>query len=280
LKRPVLIALVGVLAWGSIGAAEPALIALVVPGRPGTPEEAAPTLARFSAAVAEGAGLPAGSLETVYEPDPDAGRALLEKGADYAVLPLSLLLAWEEELGGLTPLAQVRTERGSDERFALVLPRGAEPGLAGLRIQGTACVEPEFVRRVVLAGHAGAAETRPVFVRRTLSALRRLPGSEGEAVLLDEAQADALGSLPFAGELQTVLTSDAWPALFFVALDRAARPASEHEALGRGLATLHDSEPGRVLAADMLLERFVEPDRERLARARKLFRGKTAGAGE
>ena len=72
---------------------------------------------------------------------------------------------------------------------------------------GSACLDDRFIRRVVLEGAAGAEGSDPVFARRTLSALRKLPEQKDEAVLLDEAQAEALDSLPFGDHLEAVFRS-------------------------------------------------------------------------
>lgn len=255
-------------------------LALVVPGQPGTTEEAAPTLARWAAHLAGAMGRPEETVRVAYYPEPEEGRASLEGEAGYAMLPLALVLAWEETLGGLTPLALAETERGTHQRWTLVRPRGSARDLSGITVQGTACVDPRFVRRVILDGLPGAAASRPVFVRRTLSALRALPDDATGAVLLSEPEAEALPSLPFAARLATLHRSAPLPDLVVVALDRVGRPPGEREDLRRALLALHRSPEGAAIAADLRLTRFMPPDAEGLARARKLYRGPEEMEGE
>jgi hypothetical protein len=274
-RRTLALALVLAAAPGSLTAAEPVIVSVVAPGQPGTTEDAAPTLSRLAAHLETSLGRAPGSVRITYFPERDEGRASLD-GAAYAFLPLALALAWEKELGGLRVLAQVETERGTTESFALVRPRGSPPGLGGVTVRGSACVDARFVRRVILAGAEGAEGSEPVFARRTLSALRKLPDQPDAAVLVDEAQAEALDSLPFGDRLEAVFRSSPRPGVLVVALVRAARPEEEIADLRRALLSLHRTPEGAELAADMRMTRYVPPDEAAIDAARTLYGGGAA----
>ena len=79
--------------------------------------------------------------------------------------------------------------------------------MAGFTLLSVAGYAPDFVRHSALKGWALPADVKIEATGQVLSALRRAAGGEPVAVLLDQTQASALATLPFAAELKAVTES-------------------------------------------------------------------------
>ena len=102
----------------------------------------------------------------------------------------------------LTPLVQADVaDIGVQQRWTLVAKAGrvtAPASMAGFTILSTAGYAPDFVRHSALEAWALPADVKIEPTGQILSALRRVAAGEPVAVLLDQTQAAALASLPFA----------------------------------------------------------------------------------
>jgi hypothetical protein len=223
------------------------------PGYPGGAGDAQPFVDQFAGAAAAAAGWPAGSLVAVYDPTEEGGLAKLG-GADavLAFVPYPFYVEHAAQLH-LTPLVQADlTDIGPQQRWTLVAKTGRVTGpssLAGFTILGVAGYAPDFVRHSALQGWALPPDVKIESTGQVLSALRRAAAGEPVAVLLDQTQAAALPSLPFAAELKAVMQSAELPvAIIAVVGSRmdAARARSLQAALlkmghgsGNALSALH-----------------------------------------
>jgi len=253
----------------------PAPLALVAcaPGFPGTTEEAQPAMDGLARALERTAALPQGALGATYLPGEADGVARLGKpDAGLALVSLPFFLRHGAALG-LTPRLQVElTGAGLLERWALIARKGrvAKPAdLAGLTVLSTAGYAPDFVRGALgpfgrLPAAATVAPTAQV-----LSALRRAAAGADVAVLLDGAQAEALATLPFAGELEVVARSAPVPRAL-VATVGARLPPARWPALERGLLGLAADPQGAAALAGIRMVRFTPLDQPALAAARAM----------
>src|ERR1700722_6579844 len=201
------------------------------PGYPGGAGDAQPFVDQFAGAAAAAAGWPTGSLVAVYDPTEEGGLAKL--GAADAVLafvPYPFYVEHAAQLH-LTPLVQADlTDIGPQQRWTLVAKSGRITGpssMAGFTILSVAGYAPDFVRHSALEGWALPPDVKIESTGQVLSALRRVAAGEPVAALLDQTQAAALPSLPFAGELKAVTQSPELPVAIIavvgsrVAADRA-----------------------------------------------------------
>jgi hypothetical protein len=243
------------------------------PGYPGTTAEAQPHLDALAAALVRLAGWPDGALQATYLPGEQAGLArLAQADAALALVPLPFLLQHGSSLG-LTARLQVATaEVGTQERWSLVARKGrlaSGADLAGLGVSSIAGYAPAFVRGAAGPAFQVPASARVVFSVQVLSALRKAASSGEVAVLLDGAQARALPTLPFAGELEVVASSPPVPTALLATVGRRL-PEARWRELERALLSLADDPRGAAALAGIRMVRFSPIDATALAAARRL----------
>jgi hypothetical protein len=232
------------------------------PGYPGGAGDAQPLLDQFTNAAVAISGWPPQSLVSVYDPTEEGGLAKL-KSADavLAFVPYPFFVEHAGELQ-LTPLVQADvTDIGPQQRWTLVAKSGRVAGPAsmqGLTILSVAGYAPNFVRHVALEGWALPPDVRIESTGQILSALRRVAAGEPLAVLLDQSQAAALASLPFAGDLKTVTQSAELP-VALIAVVGSRLPAGRAQTLKAGLLKMGQAPPGADSLAPLRLRGFVQP---------------------
>jgi hypothetical protein len=193
------------------------------PGYPGGAGDAQPLLDQFAGAAVAASGWPAGSLVAIYDPTEEGGLAKLS-GADavLAFVPYPFFVEHAAQLH-LTPLVQADVaDIGPQQRWTLVAKSGRITGpasMAGYTVLSTAGYAPDFVRQSALQGWALPPDVKIEATGQILSALRRVAAGEPIAVLLDQTQAAALPSLPFATELKAVMQSPELPVAFIAVVD-------------------------------------------------------------
>jgi len=181
------------------------------PGYPGGAGDAQPLLDQFASAAVATSGWPAGSLAAVYDPTEEGGLAKL-RGPDavLAFVPYPFFVKHAAELH-LTPLVQADvTDIGSQQRWTLVAKSGrvTEPkSMAGYTLLSVAGYAPDFVRHSALEGWPLPPDVKIESTGQILGALRRIAAGEPVAALLDQTQAAALPTLPFAADLKAVAQS-------------------------------------------------------------------------
>lgn len=239
-----------------------ATLVFCAPGYPGAAGDAQPFVDKFAAAAAASAGWPAGSLAAVYDPTEEGGITKL--GSSDAVLAFVPYPFYVEHAASLhlMPLAQADvTGTGTQERWSLVAKSGAvsgPPSLAGYTVLSVAGYAPDFVRHSALQAWALPADVRIESTGQILSALRRVASGERVAALLDQTQAAALATLPFANQIKTVAQSPQLPVALIVAVD-SRLPAARVRAFQEGLLKMgHDAHAADTLSS-LRLRGFTQP---------------------
>jgi hypothetical protein len=232
------------------------------PGYPGGAADAQPFLDTFATAAAAAAQWPAGSLTAAYDATESGGlEKLAQPDAALAFVPYPFYFEHATALH-LVPLVQADvTDVGVQERWTLVAKKGKVSGpasMAGYTILSIAGYAPDFVRASALAAWGLPADVKITQAGQVLSALRRATSGEAVAVLLDATQTNALASLPFAGDLQSVAQSAPLPAAILAVVD-ARLPKARADALRDALLNLSKSAPGADALANLRLQRFVLP---------------------
>jgi hypothetical protein len=219
-------------------AAAIATLVFCAPGYPGGAGDAQPYVDEFAKAAAAAAGWPHDSLAALYDPTEAGGLAKL-KSADAALafVPYPFFVQYGAELH-LRPLVQADVVgTGPQERWTLVGKTGHASGaaaLAGYTILSVAGYAPEFVRHAALGAFGLPADVKVEYTGQILSALRRVAAGEPVVALLDQTQAIALPTLPFAAQLQTVTESPALPVALLAVVD-ARLPAARVQSLQAAL---------------------------------------------
>jgi hypothetical protein len=244
-------------------AAALATLVFCAPGYPGGAGDAQPLVDQFANAAAAASGWPAGSLAAVYDPTEEGGLAKLRNpDASLAFVPYPFFVEHAAQLH-LMPLAQADiADVGTEQRWSLVAKSGRvtdAKSMAGYTILSVAGYAPDFVRHSALASWALPPDVKIEATGQVLSVLRRIAAGEPVAALLDQTQAAALATLPFAADLKTVAQSPPLPVALIAAVDSrltAARVQALQAALlrmGRG------SGPGADSLAPLRIRGFVPP---------------------
>ncbi|HME37667.1 MAG TPA: PhnD/SsuA/transferrin family substrate-binding protein [Steroidobacteraceae bacterium] len=232
------------------------------PGYPGAAGDAQPLVDQFAGAAAAASGWPAGSLAAVYDPTEEGGLAKLgQADAVLAFVPYPFFVEHAAQLH-LTPLVQADvTDVGPQQRWTLVAKAGRIAGpasMAGYTLLSVAGYAPDFVRHGALAAWALPPDVKIQATGQILSVLRRVAAGEPVAALLDQTQAAALPSLPFAAELKAVTQSEELPvAVIAVVGSRIA--AARARALQTALLKMGREPGGADTLGPLRLHGFVLP---------------------
>lgn len=246
----------------TVFAAALATLVFCAPGYPGGAGDAQPLLDQFARAAVAASGWPAGSLVAVYDPTEEGGLAKLNQAdAVLAFVPYPFFVEHAAELH-LTPLVQADVaDVGPQQRWTLVAKSGRVSGpasMSGFTILSVAGYAPDFVRHSALYGWALPPDVKIESTGQILSALRRVAAGEPVAALLDQTQAAALPSLPFAGELKAVTQSPELPvALIAVVGSRVA--ADRARALQNALLKMGHASGSTDTLGPLRLRGFVLP---------------------
>jgi hypothetical protein len=218
---------------------------------------------KFATAASAAAGWPAGSLAAVYDPSEQGGLAkLASPDAALAFVPYAFFVQHGAQLH-LTPLAQADvTGVGSSERWSLVAKAGATAdatSLAGDTLLSSAGYAPDFVRHQALASWLLPQSVKIESTGQILSALRRIASGEPVVALLDQTQAVALPTLPFAAQLRTVAQSGLLPVALVAVVDNRL-PANRARTLQAALLKLGHAAGEAETLAQLHLQGFVLPE--------------------
>jgi hypothetical protein len=239
-----------------------ATLVFCAPGYPGGAGDAQPLVDRFATAAAADSGWPANSLTAVYDPTEEGGLAkLMQADAALAFIPYPFFVEHAVQLH-LSALVQADvTDVGPRQRWTLVAKAGrvTTPGsMSGYSLLSVAGYAPDFVRHDALASWALPVDVKIQSTGQILSALRRVAAGEPVAALLDQTQAAALPSLPFAGEIQTVTQSAELPVALIVVVG-ARLPAARAKSLQTALLKMGQSAAGADSLGPLRLRGFVLP---------------------
>jgi hypothetical protein len=244
-------------------AATLATLVFCAPGYPGGAGDAQPLIDQFTNAAVAISGWPAGSLAAVYDPTEEGGLAKLSSAdAVLAFVPYPFFVEHAAQLH-LTPLVQADVaDVGPQQRWTLVAKSGHVTGPAsmpGYTILSVAGYAPNFVRHIALEGWVLPSDVKIESTGQILSALRRVAGGEPVAVLLDQTQAAALQSLPFASELKVVMRSAELPVAIIAVVDSRVA-AGRARALQAGLLKMGRVSGSADSLAPLRLHGFVQPN--------------------
>jgi hypothetical protein len=243
-------------------AAAASTLVFCAPGYPGGAGDAQPYVDQFAAAAVAAAGWPTGSLSAVYDPTEQGGLAKLGTAdAVLAFVPYPFFVEHSSQLH-LTPLAQADVEGvGTREKWTLVAKNGRVTGaasLTGYTIVSVAGYAPEFVRHSALSAWEVPASVKIEPVGQILSALRRVAAGEQIVALLDQTQATAMPTLPFASDLKVVLQSPDLP-VAIVAVVNNRVPAARAKTFQAGLLKMGKAGGATDTLGSLKLLGFVLP---------------------
>lgn len=239
-----------------------ATLVFCAPGYPGGAGDAQPFVDQFASAAAASAGWPAGSLAAIYDPTEQGGLTrLANPDAVLAFVPYPFFVEHATQLH-LAPLAQADVAgTGTTERWTLVERSGRPTGAASLNgytILSVAGYSPSFVKQSALGAWTLPEGVKVQSTGQILSALRRVASGDPVVALLDQTQAAALPTLPFAGQLTSVLQSPPLPVAILAVVGSRLTAARAH-ALQSGLLKMGHAGASTDTLGSLHLQGFVMP---------------------
>src|SRR6202166_4430226 len=246
----------------TVFAAALATLVFCAPGYPGGAGDAQPLIDQFAHDAVTVSGWPAGSLVAVYDPSEESGLAKLRSpDAGLAFVPYPFFVKHAAELH-LTPLLQADVaDIGPQQRWTLVAKSGRVPdpkSMAGYTILSVAGYAPDFVRHFALEGWTLPPDVKIEATGQILGALRKVAAGEPVVALLDQTQASALASLPFAAQLKAVTQSPELP-VAIVAVVESRVTAARARALQAGFLKMGHAPGSADSLGPLRLHGFVLP---------------------
>jgi hypothetical protein len=243
-------------------AAAVATLVFCAPGYPGGAGDAQAYVDQFAKSAAASAGWNSGSLAAIYDPTEQGGLSKLSnKDSVLTFVPYAFYVQYAAQLH-LSPLAQADVVAvGTTERWTLVAKAGGPADAASLKgytILSVAGYAPEFVRRSALQAWDLSADVKIESAGQILSALRRVVAGEKVAVLLDQTQAAALPTLPFAAQIKTLTQSAPLPVAIVAVIDSRV-PAARAKAFQAALLKLGSAAGDADALSALHLKGFVAP---------------------
>src|ERR1700761_7802809 len=240
-----------------------ATLVFCAPGYPGGAGDAQPFVDQFAGAAVKAADWPTGSLAAIYDPTDEGSMAKLGSAdAVLAFVPYPFFVEHGAQLH-LAPIAQADVVgTGTQQKWTLVAKTGKVTGaasLAGYTILSVAGYAPEFVKHSALAAWTLPADVKVETTGQILSALRRVASGEPVVALLDQTQAAALATLPFASQLKTLVQSGPLPVALIAVVDSRV-PAAKAKAFQAALVKLNAAPGGADTLASLRLKGFVPPN--------------------
>jgi ABC-type phosphate/phosphonate transport system substrate-binding protein len=240
-----------------------ATLVFCAPGYPGGSGDAQPFVDQFAKAAAASAGWKPDSLAAAYDPTEQGGLTKLgEKDTVLAFVPYAFYVQHAAALH-LAPLAQADVAGvGTQEHWTLVGKAGGPvtgpASMTGYTVLSVAGYAPEFVKRSALAAWTLPADAKVEATGQILSALRRVASGEPVLALLDQTQAAALSTLPFAAQIKTLTQSAALPVALITVVD-SRLPEVRAKEFQAALIKLNTTSGGAEMLASLKLKGFVLP---------------------
>ncbi|NOZ01758.1 MAG: phosphate/phosphite/phosphonate ABC transporter substrate-binding protein [Deltaproteobacteria bacterium] len=190
----------------------------------------------------------------------DCGKYLADKKPHFIIPSLGFYLEHRKS-DHLVPLAQPRVNGGSTDTWRVLVRKGEFKSLDDLKgktLGGTLCTEPRFLKKVVFRG---AVDPEKFFKlkpsKRALRPLRNLAAGRLDAVLINNQQYEALGSLPFAKDLEAVFTSKPMP-LPGVFADARRSDQKERERFRKAMIAFCGHPDGKSFCELFGIDRFAQ----------------------
>jgi hypothetical protein len=203
------------------------------------------------------------SFNSVFITKPDECRKqMAEKNPKFAITSLGLYLELRNP-HNLVPVVQPRIKGRTSERYRVMVQKDKYKSLDELKgktLGGTVLEEPSFIGKIVFAGKYDPASffiLKPS--NQAIRALRSLDKGELDAVILNEQQFGALGSLHREKPLEAVFESAEIPLMGVVA-NSAITTAEERARFGKALEGMCTDAEGKKLCELFGVESFVNVD--------------------
>lgn len=241
----------------------PITVLICYPGGKVNSQEAKSVTDSMLQILEESGGWPRGTISSQFTSESeDCRKYLTEKKPQFAITSLGIFLEHRADLN-LLPLVQLRIQGSSTDTYRILVRQGAFTSIEELKgkiLGGSLLQDPTFLKRIIFQGSVDPASYFTLQnSRRVLRSLRDLSMGKLDAVMVNDQQYQALGSLPFADQLQVVFTSKAVP-LLGVAANGNSTSADDRRRFSQALYNICSRQNGKQLCELFGLEAFVPAD--------------------
>ena len=235
-------------------------ILICYPGGSVRARDAKPAMDNMVGVLESIGGWPQGTIETSFTSRLDECREMLaEKKPPFAIMSLGLFL---EKRGKyhMKPLAQPTIDGRKTDVYRILVRKGSYANLEALKgkkLSGPWLTEEDFLKRIIFKNSIDPKkffELKPS--RRALRSLRKLARGKLDAVIVNQRQYESLSSLPFAGDLEAVFTSDELPQMGVVFNAKLAKKV-DRDRLLKGLGELCGHAKGKKLCELFGIDAFA-----------------------
>ncbi|MBM4397179.1 MAG: PhnD/SsuA/transferrin family substrate-binding protein [Deltaproteobacteria bacterium] len=247
--------------------AGPRDVAISVTRIGGDTGSAQPFVDRFLRYVEGAIGWPAGSAKGSFLTTRKAVTAFVaanKPGIGMMDPPLFFEMRKEWDL---KPLMQVESKDLVSPRLHVVVK---DPGirsladLKGRRVHTTLGDYPRYLSKVVLGGQVDAGtDWQLKHVGQALKGIRNVLRGDADATLLDDEQLASARQIEGGGDLRTIFTSSALPAIPVVEFGSSLPPA-DRDAFVKAMLAMCGSAAGAAICKEMHIGRFVPLDKPAL----------------
>lgn len=249
-------------------------VLICYPGSSARSQDAESTTDVMLRVVEEIGDWPKGSMTSLFTTKiNECEKHLDEQKPQFAITTLGTFLAYREKLN-LVPLVQPVINGSSSEKYRIMVRKGtfnSVENLEGKTLGGALVDEPVFFKRVILKGKVNPETFFTLkSSRRVLSSLRALVKGNLDGVIVNSQQYRALGSLPFASELEVAFTSEEVPLVGVVANGQKTTP-DERTRFSQALSKICTHREGKQLCELFGVEAFVPADTKAFQKAIDLW---------
>jgi hypothetical protein len=217
---------------------------------------------------------PPGSMTSLFTTKiKECEKHLDEQKPQFAITTLGQFLSHREKLN-LVPLAQPLINGSSSEKYRIMVRKETFTSiekLEGKTLGGALVDEPVFFKRIILKGKVNPETFFTLkSSRRVLRSLRAMAKGNLDAVVVNSQQYRALGSLPFADELEVAFTSEEVPLVGVVANGQKTT-FDERTRFTQALSKICTHQEGKQLCELFGVETFVPADTQAFQKAIDLW---------
>ncbi len=229
---------------------------LLLPGFPGTTEQAQPYVDQMLRYLETDMGETPFSMKGIFIPDgADAAERLASVKPGIALMEPSVY-AMSQKTQKMQVIARVHANgRGEQTYYVVTRKDGAAnlKALSGKTMSGVVVHDPKYVFNVLLDKKA-PTDIRLVSQGRPLKSLRDVHRGDADAALIDQDAKDHMSELEFASDLQIIHTSAPVPAPAVVVLNDGRAKA---DAIRKSLVGLCDRPEGKDLCRSLTLTAVI-----------------------
>ncbi|MEE2901423.1 MAG: PhnD/SsuA/transferrin family substrate-binding protein [Myxococcota bacterium] len=249
---------------GKVSANSKLTFLICQPGGPDLKDQEQALMRDFYSYVGKRVGVTQDNISGEYLTKRKKCLKALKKKPSVLMLSLDMFLS-ASRAKSLKPVAQIKMRgKTSGQYFLMSSVEGPKElsAIRGKQISGTMVQDSAFVAKVVMNGQLGAADSLKLKPQKLgLRGVRDVIRGKSAAVLLDEAQYNAIEGTPFQKKLQLVFTSDPLPNAP-IAVSTSKVKGSTLKKMQNTMRNMTQDPEGKKLLDAFGIDAFVAPKKD------------------